>query len=187
MQATPATWRLLLETGWSGHKQLKILCGGEALPRELADQLLDRVASVWNMYGPTETTIWSAAYPLEPQDDFVLVDRRQHPLPVGPALTTVRRIPGTVHRGAGLGYLNRPDERRESSSLIPSTHSQTPACTRTGDLVKHRPMVGSNFVARSTVKIRGFRIELEIEATNQHPPSKLLLWGSSRQRLRPIW
>src|SRR6185503_1372525 len=71
MQATPATWRLLLETGWSGQKQLKILCGGEALPRELADQLLDRVASVWNMYGPTETTIWSAAYPLEPADDFV--------------------------------------------------------------------------------------------------------------------
>ncbi|MBC7970271.1 MAG: amino acid adenylation domain-containing protein, partial [Verrucomicrobia bacterium] len=60
MQATPATWRLLLAAGWQGNSQLKILCGGEALPRELADQLLVRSQSLWNMYGPTETTIWSA-------------------------------------------------------------------------------------------------------------------------------
>ena len=59
MQATPATWRLLLEAGWQGSKQLKILCGGETLPRELANQLRERGASLWNLYGPTETTIWS--------------------------------------------------------------------------------------------------------------------------------
>ena len=59
MQATPATWRLLLEAGWAGKDDLKILCGGEALPVELAKQLLPRCASLWNMYGPTETTVWS--------------------------------------------------------------------------------------------------------------------------------
>ena len=59
MQATPATWRMLLEAGWKGDRGLKILCGGEAISRKLADQLLQKVGALWNMYGPTETTIWS--------------------------------------------------------------------------------------------------------------------------------
>lgn len=62
MQATPATWRLLVGSGWEGTPGLKILCGGEAMTGELADQLLPRCASLWNMYGPTETTIWSTVY-----------------------------------------------------------------------------------------------------------------------------
>ena len=62
MQATPSTWRLLLESGWEGNPHLKILCGGEAWPAELAEQLLPKCASLWNMYGPTETTIWSAVH-----------------------------------------------------------------------------------------------------------------------------
>ena len=65
MQATPATWRLLLEAGWQGNAQFTALCGGEALPRELARQLLERCAVVWNLYGPTETTVWSAIYKVE--------------------------------------------------------------------------------------------------------------------------
>ncbi|MBD1942369.1 AMP-binding protein, partial [Coleofasciculus sp. FACHB-712] len=65
MQATPATWRLLLAGGWQGSKGLKILCGGEALPRQLAAQLLVRGDRLWNLYGPTETTIWSTIYPVE--------------------------------------------------------------------------------------------------------------------------
>ncbi|MEN8161480.1 MAG: condensation domain-containing protein, partial [Myxococcota bacterium] len=60
MQATPATWRLLLLSGWEGDSRLRIFSGGEALPRELADSLLERGREVWNLYGPTETTIWSA-------------------------------------------------------------------------------------------------------------------------------
>src|SRR5262249_51840110 len=60
MQATPATWRLMLEAGWQGTPGLKIVCGGEALPRPLADELLRRAAEVWNAYGPTETTVWSS-------------------------------------------------------------------------------------------------------------------------------
>src|SRR5262249_12295693 len=59
VQATPATWRMLLDTGWSGGAGLKALCGGEALPSELAGRLVEQVGSLWNVYGPTETTIWS--------------------------------------------------------------------------------------------------------------------------------
>src|SRR5262249_27971681 len=59
MQATPATWRMLIETGWRGAPALKALCGGEGLPRDLAAELGSRVAELWNMYGPTETTVWS--------------------------------------------------------------------------------------------------------------------------------
>ena len=82
MQATPATWRLLIEAGWEGDARLRALCGGEALPRELADELLDRVAEVWNLYGPTETTIWSSVEQVT--RDRAHIDRpadRQHPDP----------------------------------------------------------------------------------------------------------
>ena len=75
MQATPATWRLLLESGWQGNKQLKLLCGGEALPRELADQLIAKSASLWNMYGPSETTIWSTVHQVSSTEGPVLVGR----------------------------------------------------------------------------------------------------------------
>src|SRR5262249_38576903 len=69
MQATPAGWRVLIDSGWSGCARLKALCGGEALPRDLARMLLPRVGSLWNMYGPTETTIWSAVHQVRPDDD----------------------------------------------------------------------------------------------------------------------
>ena len=59
LQATPATWRLLLEAGWTGGPALRMLCGGEALPPELAAQVLAGGGDLWNLYGPTETTIWS--------------------------------------------------------------------------------------------------------------------------------
>ena len=62
MQATPATWRLLLDSQWNGKSDLVAICGGEALPAELAERLRSRVSRLWNFYGPTETTIWSTAY-----------------------------------------------------------------------------------------------------------------------------
>src|SRR6185295_18617575 len=61
MQATPATWRMLVESGWTGDPALRALCGGEALPRDLATALAGRTRELWNLYGPTETTVWSAA------------------------------------------------------------------------------------------------------------------------------
>ncbi|MFK0730407.1 MAG: condensation domain-containing protein, partial [Gloeotrichia echinulata HAB0833] len=95
MQATPATWRLLLEAGWQNSHQLKILCGGEALHWELANQLLARSTSLWNLYGPTETTIWSLIAQIESQSRLIVIgrpisntqiyilDANQQPVPIG--------------------------------------------------------------------------------------------------------
>src|SRR4051812_32461077 len=69
MQATPATWRLLFESGWTGDRNLKVLVGGEALSPDLARELASRCGAVWNMYGPTETTIWSSVYRVEGRDE----------------------------------------------------------------------------------------------------------------------
>jgi non-ribosomal peptide synthetase component F len=75
MQATPSTWALLLDGGWRGKPGLVALCGGEALPRPLADRLLPRVGALWNVDGPTETTVWSALHRVEPGERPVPVGR----------------------------------------------------------------------------------------------------------------
>ncbi|HEU5367284.1 MAG TPA: amino acid adenylation domain-containing protein, partial [Ktedonobacterales bacterium] len=75
MQATPVTWRMLLEAGWQGSPSLKMLCGGEALPWDLAQQLLKRCASLWNLYGPTETTIWSTVRQITSADTLISIGR----------------------------------------------------------------------------------------------------------------
>ena len=116
LQATPATWRLLLEAGWRGKPTLTMLCGGEALPRALADRLIDKGAALWNLYGPTETTVWSSAWRVEagerpdfdravrsPTRDFYVLDKRLRAVPVG--------VVGELYiGGAGLarGYRDRP-------------------------------------------------------------------------------
>ena len=174
MQATPATWQMLLDAGWRGDKALRALCGGEALPRSLANQLTDVVGEVWNLYGPTETTIWSAVTRIESASGsvsigepiantqiYVLDDLGQ------PAATGV---PGELHIGGdGLarGYLNRPELTAERfvSAQIPDVDSTR--LYRTGDLVRHRASGGIAFIGRTDhqVKVRGFRIELgEIES-----------------------
>ena len=139
MQATPATWRLLLEAGWKGSDRLKVLCGGEALPRELAQQLLTRAAAVWNLYGPTETTIWSAVAKVEPGDGPVsigrpiantqlyVLDSHVQPVPIG--------VPGELYiGGAGVaqGYLNRPELTAERFIVDPSAMHRRHGCTGRG-------------------------------------------------------
>ena len=183
MQATPATWRLLLEAGWQGDKRLKVFCGGEALPRELARQLLERCSSLWNMYGPTETTIWSAIYQVQSGEGpvpvgrpiantrFYILGSHLHPVPIG--------VPGELHiGGAGLarGYLNRPELSAEKFIADPFTDGMQARLYRTGDLVRYLPNGQMEFLGRNDhqVKIRGFRIELgEIETVlEQHPAVK---------------
>ncbi|MCB0153539.1 MAG: amino acid adenylation domain-containing protein, partial [Anaerolineae bacterium] len=174
MQATPATWRMLLESDWPGRPALKVLCGGESMPRDLADQLLARCGSLWNMYGPTETTVWSTIHPVAPGDEAVpvgrpianttlhVLDEQLQPVPLG--------TPGELFIGGdGLarGYLNRPDLTAEK--FIPDPFSDTPGARlyRTGDLASYRPDGSLDFFGRidHQVKIRGFRIELgEIES-----------------------
>ncbi len=179
MQATPATWQMLLTEGWSGNDQLKILCGGEALPEYLANQLLHRCASLWNMYGPTETTIWSAASQVEKDSkvvaishpitntQFYILDQYSQLVPVG--------VAGELHIGGyGLarGYFNRPHLTAEK--FIPNPFSKKAArLYKTGDLARYLPNGGIEYIGRidHQVKVRGFRIELlEIEAViNQYP------------------
>jgi amino acid adenylation domain-containing protein len=180
MQATPATWRLLLEAGWQDGGRLKILCGGEAMPRDLADQLLDRASSLWNMYGPTETTVWSTIHRVEGGGGTVPVGRPVHntqvyildsclnPLPIG--------VPGELYiGGAGLarGYINRPD--LVAQQFVPNPFSESPGTRlyRTGDLARYLADGSVEYLGRidHQVKIRGFRIELgEIESVlRRHP------------------
>lgn len=179
MQATPATWRLLLEAGWKGNRQLKILCGGEAFPRELANQLVERSSRLWNMYGPTETTIWSAIYPVKVGDGPVsigrpiantqvyLLDKRLNPVPIG--------VVGELYIGGdslARGYFNRPV--LTAKKFVPHPFSTGPGARlyNTGDLARYLPDGNIEFLGRidHQVKIRGFRIELaEIEVTlGQH-------------------
>jgi amino acid adenylation domain-containing protein len=177
MQATPATWRLLLEAGWEGSHQLKILCGGEALPRKLANDLLKRGAALWNLYGPTEATIWSTIYQVEEEDGPVpvgrpiantqvyILDPSLQPVPIG--------VLGELYIGGdGLarGYLNRPGLTGER--FIQNPYGPGTRLYKTGDLARYRSDGNVEFLGRidHQVKVRGFRIELgEVETVlNQH-------------------
>ncbi len=174
MQATPATWRMLIAAGWRGKPDLKILCGGEALPQDLADQLLPRCASLWNMYGPTETTIWSACESVTPgapitlgrsiaNTQIYLLDRHQH-------LELLVGVPGEVYiggDGVARGYRNRTELTAER--FVPDPFGSSPDARRyrTGDVARALPDGRLAFLGRvdHQVKVRGHRIELgEIEA-----------------------
>lgn len=173
MQATPATWRLLLAANWQGKSDLKILCGGEALTFDLAEQLLSRGAELWNLYGPTETTIWSTVHRVETVTSTI---------PIGRAIANTQLYVLDSHRqlvplgvsgelyiggvGVAQGYLHRPDLTDEKFVLHPFADSPT-KLYRTGDLVRYRTDGTLECLGRldHQVKLRGFRIELgEIEA-----------------------
>lgn len=174
MQASPASWRLLMANNWAGRSELRMLCGGEALDASLANQLLDKGGELWNMYGPTETTIWSAALRV----DHTMTGAAQ--VPIGaPILNTrflvadkhLRRCPVQVMGelligGAGLaqGYWQRSELTADRFIVDPSTGERL---YRTGDLVRRREDGLLDFMGRADfqVKLRGHRIELgEIEA-----------------------
>jgi amino acid adenylation domain-containing protein len=178
MQATPATWRLLIETGWQGNPKLRVFCGGEALKRELADELLARSREVWNFYGPTETTIWSAAWKVRPGEPIAIgrplantqmyiLNAELNPVPVGAI--------GELHiGGAGLarGYLNREELTAQRFVSHPFSKQPGDRLYKTGDLARCTPDGTIYCLGRidQQVKIRGFRIELgEVEsALRQH-------------------
>ncbi|MBS1803323.1 MAG: amino acid adenylation domain-containing protein [Acidobacteria bacterium] len=169
MQATPATWRLLLESGWKGKPGLKVLCGGEALPRQLAEQLLSTGAELWNLYGPTETTIWSTVQRMKAP-----VER----IPIGHPIANTQTyvldetgkpsLPGQTGElfigGAGLARGYRKQADLTSEKFVLRRHQNLEArLYRTGDLVRRLPDGSLEFVSRldQQVKLRGFRIELE--------------------------
>lgn len=179
MQATPGTWRMLRETGWEGRPGLKILTGAEPVPRALVNDLSGRCASLWNLYGPTETTIWSTLTRLEAGEGTVPIGRPIDNTQVYIVNAANELLPeGEVGElliggdGVALGYHERPELTAEK--FVPDFFRPGPGRTlyRTGDLVRSRSGV-LEFVARvdHQVKIRGFRIELgEIEnQIEMHP------------------
>jgi len=184
MQATPATWQMLLTADWPGlPEKLKILCGGEALPTSLAKELLPRCKELWNMYGPTETTIWSTCFRVTSAIDTIpigkpinntsiyLLDKNQQQVPIG--------VPAELHiGGAGLsrGYLNRDELTAKQFIPNPLPDRQNEILYKTGDLVRlceDGNLLYSNRLDNQ-IKVRGFRIELEeIEtALVKHPDVK---------------
>ncbi|QZP19256.1 non-ribosomal peptide synthase/polyketide synthase [Pseudomonas sp. DR208] len=172
LQATPSTWRMLLE---SPRAQLlhgiKSLCGGEALPADLAQRMLDLQGPLWNLYGPTETTIWSAAHRLHEARPFVgrpianttlfILNAGLTPSPVGAA---GELLIGGV--GLARGYHERPALTAER--FVPNPYGAPgERLYRTGDLARYRADGVVEYIGRvdHQVKVRGFRIELgEIEA-----------------------
>ncbi len=180
MQATPATWYMLKESGWRGDRSLKVLCGGEALSQDLADWLVERVGELWNMYGPTETTVWSTVgqitrgtkritvgRPIANTQIYIL-DSYLHPVPIG--------VPGELFiggDGVARGYLNQP--QLTAAKFIPNPFVDDPKARiyRSGDKARYLADGQIEILGRvdSQVKVRGFRIELgEIESNlNQHP------------------
>ncbi|HVG43174.1 MAG TPA: non-ribosomal peptide synthetase, partial [Longimicrobium sp.] len=185
MQATPATWRMLVGAEWEGAPGMRALCGGEALPAELASALRSRVGALWNVYGPTETTIWSTSEavrgdsagtvggqvpvgrPVANTRVYVLAEGGE-PVPVG--------VAGELYiGGAGVvrGYLGRPEQTAERFVADPFGGEPGARLYRTGDLARWRPDGTIEFLGRTDfqVKVRGFRIEPgEIEARlAEHP------------------
>jgi amino acid adenylation domain-containing protein len=177
LQATPGTWRMLLNAGWEGSPRLKILCGGEPLTRELAAALVSRCRSLWNLYGPTETTIWSTAFdvtaaltglhasasipvggPIHNASVYI-VDAELQPVPIG--------VPGEVcigGAGVGRGYRNLPELTAKHYVANPFAAGRL---YRTGDSGRFLDDGTLEIFGRldQQVKVRGFRVETgEVES-----------------------
>lgn len=159
VQATPTTWQMMLNSGWQGHPQLKVLVGGEAFPAALAKEMLGKCGEIWNMYGPTETTIWSAIAPIT--DPQICIGKPIHNTRIYLLENDEICIGG---KGLALGYKDRPELTAEKFIYSEAAGERI---YRTGD----RGRIDSNgrlhFLGRldHQVKVNGFRIETgEIEA-----------------------
>jgi amino acid adenylation domain-containing protein len=192
-QATPVTWRMLVSSGWPGAPTLTALIGGEALSPELAARVAPRVGRLWNMYGPTETTIWSTCAEIRSDHCAISVggpiaNTCAHVLdpdlrPVAIGMVGELCIGGT---GVARGYVGRPDLTAER--FVPDPFGCQPGgrMYRTGDLARY-DQAGRLYVLGRTdsqVKIRGFRVELgEIEtALARHPAVRAAAAAARREQ-----
>ena len=183
IQATPVTWRMLIDADWKAGVGMRLLCGGEAWQASLAERLTEGGARLWNMYGPTETTVWSMTTQIAraPASDVAagaaanylsigrpiantkvyILDRHLQPVPIG--VTGELYIAGA---GVARGYLDRPELTAERFLPNPFDAGVNGSMYKTGDLCRWLPDGNVDYVGRNDfqVKIRGFRIELgEIE------------------------
>ncbi|WP_166310137.1 non-ribosomal peptide synthetase [Photorhabdus cinerea] len=184
IQATPSTYNLVTDEGQAFFKGVKILCGGEIMPTSLVGKLSENSRDIWNLYGPTETAVWSTVYHLGSENSdrgssvsigkpvantrIYLLDNQQQPVPLG-------AIGEMYIGGAGVtrGYLNRAELTAERFLADPFNPQPGSRMYRTGDLVRYAHDGNIEYIGRNDfqVKIRGFRIELgEIETRiNTHP------------------
>ncbi|WP_400080180.1 amino acid adenylation domain-containing protein [Winogradskyella sp. R77965] len=193
MQATPTTWQMLLDSGWEKTFALKALCGGEALSLNLSKRILSKVDELWNMYGPTETTIWSSIKQIKKEDKLVSIGK--------PIANTQMYVlndqgllvkPGSIGEiciagdGVAKGYWKRLDLTNEKFIDNNFSSDSNKVLYRTGDLGKLLPSGELQCLGRidQQVKIRGHRIELgEIEKVldlQEHVQSSVVLVKDDR-------
>jgi amino acid adenylation domain-containing protein len=179
LQATPSTWRMLVEAGWQASDGLKVLCGGEALPLDLARAIGERSQDAWNLYGPTETTVYSTAWRIPRCPERVLIGKpiantRCQVLDASGQAVPIN-VPGELFiggEGVARGYLGRPE--LTATRFVDDPSSATGAKRyRTGDVVRRLETGDLEYLGRNDdqVKLRGYRIELgEVEARlREHP------------------
>jgi myxalamid-type nonribosomal peptide synthetase MxaA len=173
VQATPSTWKAVLSAGWAGEDEICLLTAGEAVSRDLAEQLLQRCRVLWNLYGPTETTVYSSAHRIEsdigkpmrigrplPNTQLYILDKHYQPVPIG-------AIGDLYIAGEGLavGYWQRPELTAER--FIPNPFRPGEHMYLTGDLARYLPDGTIICLGRldDQVKIHGVRVELaEVES-----------------------
>ncbi|WP_237386979.1 thioester reductase domain-containing protein [Xenorhabdus sp. Sc-CR9] len=169
-QATPVTWSMALNAGWKPRPEMVMLCGGEALSQDLADQLMSTDGTLWNVYGPTETTIWSTAFRMKkgdkvqlggpiPGTSITIVDQYLRPVPKG---TVGEILIGGM--GVTAGYRNNPTET--AKRYVPDMTQKGKRAYLTGDMARMLEDGSFIYMGRQDdqVKVRGYRIELgEIE------------------------
>lgn len=182
MQATPSAWQILLSAGWQGHRNFKILSAGEALSEYLSKHL-KKCGNLFNIYGPTETTIYATlssvktgkpvtiGKPISNVNAYVLTSNH--------ILQPIGVIGDLYISGVGLarGYLNQPEHTQSAFNNELIVGNKKIRAYKTGDLVRWRPDGNLEYIGRcdDQIKIRGFRIELgEIE-------SALMKHGSVQQ------
>jgi len=173
MQATPATWQMLLDSNWLGKNDLRALVGGEALSQSLSFNLFNKVAEVWNMYGPTETTIWSTCYRIKSDQDKpkigTPIDNTQVYILNDHMHLVAEGVEGELcigGKGVTQGYLGKPDLTKEKYVNNPFSKTTPSFLYKTGDKVRYDLDGNIEYIGRTDfqVKVRGYRIELgEIE------------------------
>ena len=178
MQATPTLWGLLLEAGLEPSNGLRMLAGGEPLPADLAAKLTAKGATLWNMYGPTETTIWSALSRVSPGGAVTIgvpiANTELHVIDASGMVCAPGQVGELMIGGDGLanGYFDRPDLTTEAFREMEIARRSL-RLYRTGDLAVRGADGSLRVLGRrdGQVKLRGFRIELgEIETRLRAEP-----------------
>ncbi len=173
LQATPASYRMLIDSGWKGNSRLRMLCGAEPLRRPMADELLARGAELWNLYGPTETTVWTTISRVHSDREIDIGQAIQNTTTYVVDARGQLQPPGVAGElwigGEGVGFGYKDKEELTAEKFVPDPFSDAPGATayRTGDLVRMDRSGVLHFIGRLDyqVKVRGFRIELgEIES-----------------------